>query len=137
MLRRARPLSALRRVRTLASGAHPSTSWLGVAVALAAIVIMPVLARAKHRVAAQLDSSAADGDAVQASLCAIAAAGVLVGILASAALGWWWLDPIVGLGIAVLAVREAREAWAGEACDDCTPVGFGTAARPKPSVGRS
>lgn len=45
-------------------------------------------------------------------------------ILANAALGWWWLDPIAGLGIAALAVREGREAWAGEVCGDCTPVGF-------------
>ncbi|MGO9752125.1 MAG: cation transporter [Solirubrobacteraceae bacterium] len=114
-------------VRTLADGAHPSTSRLGVAVSLAAIIIMPLLARAKHLVAAQLESAAADGDAAQSLLCAIAAAGVLVGILANAALGWWWLDPIVGLDIAVLAMHEAREAWAGEACDDCTPTGFSTA----------
>ncbi len=47
----------------------------------------------------------------------------LLSILANAAVGWWWLDPIAGLGIAGLAVREGRAAWAGEVCADCTPIG--------------
>jgi divalent metal cation (Fe/Co/Zn/Cd) transporter len=92
---------------------------------------MPLLAQAKNHVAAQLDSAAAAGDAAQSWLCAIAAAGVLVSLLANAGLGWWWLDPIIGLGIAGIAgiaVHEGREAWAGEVCSDCTPAGFGTAA---------
>jgi Co/Zn/Cd efflux system component len=54
---------------------------------------------------------------------------VLVSILANDALGWWWLDPIAGLGIAVLAVREGREAWAGEICGDCAPIGLESAER--------
>jgi hypothetical protein len=86
---------------------------------------MPLLTRAKARVAVKLGSSATRSDAGQSWLCAISAAGVLVSILANAALAWWWLDPIVGLGIAGLAVYEAHEAWAGEACADCTPVGYG------------
>jgi divalent metal cation (Fe/Co/Zn/Cd) transporter len=88
---------------------------------------MPLLARAKGRVAAQLGSAATAGDAAQSWLCAISAAAVLASILANAALGWWWLDPIAGLGIAGLAVREGREAWAGEVCLDCAPVGFQSA----------
>ena len=57
-------------------------------------------------------------------LCAISAAAVLVSILADSALGWWWLDPITGLGIAGLALREGREAWAGKVCGDCVPIGL-------------
>jgi divalent metal cation (Fe/Co/Zn/Cd) transporter len=111
-------------IDTLAAGAHPETSWPGLAVAAGAIVVMPLLAHAKGRVAAQLGSAATAGDAAQSWLCAISAAAVLVSILGNAALGWWWLDPIVGLGIAALAVREGRDAWAGEVCGDCAPVGF-------------
>jgi Co/Zn/Cd efflux system component len=44
------------------------------------------------------------------------AAGVLVGLIANAAFGWWWLDPLIALVIAAIAVREGREAWAGEGC---------------------
>jgi divalent metal cation (Fe/Co/Zn/Cd) transporter len=111
-------------IYTLAGTTHPDTSWPGAAVAAGAIVFMPLLARAKGRVAAQLGSAATAGDAAQSWLCAIAAAAVLLSIFANGALGWWWLDPIAGLGIAALAVHEGREAWAGEVCGDCAPIGF-------------
>jgi hypothetical protein len=83
---------------------------------------MALLARAKGRVATRLGSGATAWDAAQSWLCAIIAAAALVSILANAALGWWWLDPIAGLGIAGLAVHEGREAWAGEVCSDCAPI---------------
>jgi Co/Zn/Cd efflux system component len=54
------------------------------------------------------------------------AAAALLSILVNAALGWWWLDPIAALGIAGLAVREGREAWAGEVCADCVPISMAT-----------
>jgi divalent metal cation (Fe/Co/Zn/Cd) transporter len=111
-------------IYTLAGRTHPDTSWPGAAVAAGAIVFMPLLARAKGRVAAQLGSAATAGDAAQSWLCAIAAAAVLLSMLANGALGWWWLDPIAGLGIAAIAVHEGREAWAGEVCGDCVPIGF-------------
>jgi divalent metal cation (Fe/Co/Zn/Cd) transporter len=115
---------AVAAISALAGGSHPETSWPGVAVAVGAILVMPLLARAKGRVAAQLGSAATAGDAAQSWLCAISAAAVLVSILANAAFSWWWLDPITGLGIAGLAVREGREAWAGKLCADCAPIGL-------------
>ena len=108
----------------LAGTSHPDVSWPGVAVSAVAIILMPLLARAKGRVAAELGSAATAGDAAQSYLCAVSAAAVLLSILANAALGWWWLDPIAALGIAGLAVHEGREAWAGEVCADCAPIGF-------------
>jgi divalent metal cation (Fe/Co/Zn/Cd) transporter len=111
-------------IDTLAGGTRPHASWPGAVLAAGAIVLMPLLARAKGRVATQLGSAATAGDAAQSWLCAISAAAVLLSILGNAALGWWWLDPIVGLGIVGLAVREGRDAWAGEVCGDCAPIGF-------------
>jgi len=111
-------------VRALVAGSRSQTSWLGAAVAIGAIVVMPLLARAKGRVASRLGSAATAGDAAQSWLCAVAASGVLLSILAHAAMGWWWLDPIIGLTIAGVAVREGREAWAGKGCGDCAAVGF-------------
>jgi divalent metal cation (Fe/Co/Zn/Cd) transporter len=110
-------------IPTLAGGSHPDVSWPGAVVSGGAIVVMPMLARAKGRVAGQLSSGATAGDAAQSWLCAIIAVGALVSIVANAALGWWWLDPLIGLGIAALAVREGREAWAGEVCADCGQLG--------------
>jgi len=109
-------------ITTLADSRHPESSWPGVIVLVGAILIMPMLARAKGRVAAQLGSGATAGDAAQSWLCAIIAAAALVSILANAALDWWWLDPIAGLVIAGLAMHEGREAWAGELCTDCAPI---------------
>jgi divalent metal cation (Fe/Co/Zn/Cd) transporter len=111
-------------IHTLAGGTRPDVSWLGGAMTAGAIVFMPLLARAKSRVARELSSPATAGDAAQSWLCAITAAAVLTSILANAALGWWWLDPIAGLAIAGLAVREGRQAWAGEVCGDCVPIGL-------------
>jgi divalent metal cation (Fe/Co/Zn/Cd) transporter len=61
-------------ISALAGGSHPETSWPGVAVAAGAIIVMPLLARPKGRVAAQLGSAATAGDAAQSWLCAISAA---------------------------------------------------------------
>jgi divalent metal cation (Fe/Co/Zn/Cd) transporter len=115
-------------IKALAEGSQPAVSWAGAAVAAGAVIVMPLLARAKGRVASELGSAATAGDAAQSMLCAIAAAGVLASIIANAALGWWWLDPVVGLGIAGIAVHEGRRAWTGESCGDCAPVGFATPA---------
>jgi divalent metal cation (Fe/Co/Zn/Cd) transporter len=111
-------------IATLAGRSHPGTSWLGMAISLAAIIVMPALARAKARVAAALGSGATAGDAAQSWLCVIAATAVLLSIAANAALRWWWLDPIAGLGIAGLAVHEGRKAWAGDVCADGAPAGL-------------
>jgi hypothetical protein len=43
-------------------------------------------------------------------------AAVLVGLVLNSSMGWWWADSIVGLVIAVFAVREGVEAWKGDAC---------------------
>jgi hypothetical protein len=117
---------SLASINTLAGGSRSAASLPGVGVSVGAIIFMPLLARAKGRVAVQLGSAATAGDASQSWLCAISAAAVLLSILANAAFGWGWLDPIAGLGIAALAVREGREAWAGKVCADCTPMGFGS-----------
>jgi divalent metal cation (Fe/Co/Zn/Cd) transporter len=111
-------------IRALVSGSQPSVSWAGALVAAGAVIIMPLLSRAKSRVAHELGSAATAGDAAQSMLCAIAAVGVLISIIVNAAFEWWWLDPIIGLGIAGIAVREGRDAWAGEVCGDCAPIGF-------------
>jgi divalent metal cation (Fe/Co/Zn/Cd) transporter len=110
------PYIAQDAIRTLIAGDHPTTSWVGIGLSLSSIVMMPLLGRAKQRIGERLGSRATAGEGAQNLLCAYIAAGVLVGLAATAAFGWWWLDPMVALVIAAIAVREGREAWAGEGC---------------------
>jgi len=110
------PYIAQDAIRTLFAGQHASTSWVGIGLSVGSIIAMPLLGRAKQRVGERLGSAATAGEGAQNLLCAYMAAGVLVGLAANSALGWWWVDPVVALVIAVLAVREGREAWAGEGC---------------------
>ena len=110
------PYIAQDAVRTLIAGEHPSTTWVGIGLSVSSIVVMPVLSRAKQRIGERLGSGATAGEGAQNLLCAYMAAGVLVGLGANAAFGWWWLDPVIALVIAAIAVREGREAWAGEGC---------------------
>ena len=117
------PYVAQDAIRALAGGEHPETSWLGIGLAISSILIMPWLGRAKQRIGVALRSGATHGEGTQNLLCAYLAAGVLVGLLANAALGWWWLDPVVALGIAGIAVREGTETWRGEGCCADSPLG--------------
>jgi divalent metal cation (Fe/Co/Zn/Cd) transporter len=113
------PYIAQDAVRTLVAGEHSETSWIGVALSVGSLVVMPLLGRAKQRVGSQLDSRATAGEGTQNLLCAYMAAGVLAGLLANTLVGWWWLDPVIGLGIAALALKEGRETWRGASCDCC------------------
>jgi divalent metal cation (Fe/Co/Zn/Cd) transporter len=110
------PFIAQDAIRTLVAGEHPSSSWVGIGLSVSSIVVMPLLGRAKQRVGESLGSVATAGEGTQNLLCAYMAAGVLVGLGANAAFGWWWLDPAVALVIAAVAIREGRGAWEGQGC---------------------
>jgi divalent metal cation (Fe/Co/Zn/Cd) transporter len=100
--------------RDLLGRAEPEASVPGIVLAGLSLVVMPLLARAKRKVAPVLGSRAAN----QTSLCALLSAVLLVGLAANAALGWWWADPAAGLGIAVLAAVEGRRTWRAESLAD-------------------
>ena len=107
-------------VRSLLAGDHPQVSWVGIGLAAFTAPTMPLLARAKRRVATKLNSSAAVKEASQTQLCAYLSVALLVGLGANALLHWWWADPLTALAIAGVALKEGRESWRGEGCaDDC------------------
>jgi len=108
------PYIAYEAIAKLASGEHPATSWLGIGLSVISLIIMPFLGTAKKRLGTQLDSEATTGSGMQNLLCAYLAAAVLVGLLANTLVGWWWLDPVIGLGIAAWAIWEGVESWPGE-----------------------
>jgi divalent metal cation (Fe/Co/Zn/Cd) transporter len=110
------PYIAVESVRDLLTRHAAAASVLGIVLTAASVVIMPVLGVAKQRLGRRLDSHATAGEGVQNLLCAAQAAAVLLGLAVTAALGWWWIDPVIGLLLAAIAIREGREAWLGEDC---------------------
>ncbi|WP_246216667.1 cation transporter [Mycobacterium botniense] len=113
----AAPYIAAESVRDLLGGHHPDTSVIGIVLTALAAVLMPILGRAKHRLAARLSSAATAGEGTQNYLCGVQAAAVLAGLAVTARWpGWWWLDPAIGLGIAAAALWQGVRAWRGENC---------------------
>jgi divalent metal cation (Fe/Co/Zn/Cd) transporter len=95
------------------------TSWLGIGLTIATLAICQPLGMAKRRLGASLGSRATVGEGTQNLLCGYLAIAVLVGLLANTLFGIWWLDPLVALGIAGVAVQEGRKALRGDSCAEC------------------
>lgn len=104
-------------VRSLVEGERPDASVPGIAIAALSLVVMPLLARAKRRVAAALGSRAQHADSRQTDLCAYLSAILLAGLGLNALLGWWWADPVASLVMVPIIAREGVEAVRGEHCD--------------------
>jgi divalent metal cation (Fe/Co/Zn/Cd) transporter len=105
-------------VRDLAGGEQPGASLVGIVLAALSLVVMPVLAHTKAKLAPVLGSRAQQSEANQTRLCAMLSAVLLVGLIANAALGLWWADPLAALGIAALALVEARRTWDADSLED-------------------
>ena len=106
-------------VRSLADGTEPEVSPVGIGLTALSLAVMPLLARAKRSVAAELGSRAVGADSAQTRACAWLSAVVLGGLVLNAALGWWWADPVAALVVVALLAQEGREALAAEHVDDC------------------
>lgn len=94
----------------------PSRTVPGIVLAVASMIVMPILAHAKRRVAGYIGSSALTADAKQTELCTYLSAILLGGLLLNATLGWWWADPVAALAMAPIMVKEGRTALRGETC---------------------
>jgi divalent metal cation (Fe/Co/Zn/Cd) transporter len=107
--------------RTLWLRERPDASRIGIVVLILSVIIMPLLARAKRRVATALGSRALVADAAQTSLCAYLSAIALVGVALNAWLGWWWADPVAALAMVPIIANEGMEAVRGDQhCADCS-----------------
>jgi divalent metal cation (Fe/Co/Zn/Cd) transporter len=103
---------------TLGTAAEPKASPVGIGLAMTSLLLMPFLSRAQRRTGRALHSTSVVADSRQTLLCTYMSAVLLGGLLLNAAAGWWWADPLAGLAIAAIAVKEGRSAWLGEGC--CT-----------------
>lgn len=110
---------AVQAVVDLVGGSEPDSSRVGIGLAVASLIVMPLLARLKRRVGALMASATVLADSNQTQLCTYLSAILLGGLILNATVGWWWADPVAAIVIAALAVNEGRQAWRGEACDDC------------------
>jgi divalent metal cation (Fe/Co/Zn/Cd) transporter len=105
-------------IRNLVGGGDPAPSPVGIALASLSLLVMPVLSWAQRRTGRALNSGSVVADSKQTLLCTYLSAVLLVGLLLNALVGWSWADPLAGLVIAAVAVREGIEAWRGDTCDD-------------------
>lgn len=111
------PYIAVESIHHLLRGDRAETTVIGIALTAAAVVAMPILGRAKRRLAIKLRSGATAGEGTQNYLCAAQAAAVLVGLAVTAAWpGAWWVDPVIGLGIAAAAGWQGVQSWRGRTC---------------------
>lgn len=104
---------------SLLSREEPHASLPGIILAALSVVVMPLLARAKRRVAGRLDSRALHADSRQTDLCAWLSAILLAGLGLNAWLGWWWADPVAAWLMVPIIAREGIEALRGKICTDC------------------
>lgn len=102
---------------SLLTQSRPESSPVGIALAIASLIVMPLLVIAKRRTGRALGSRSVQADSMQTLLCTGLSAVLLIGLVVNSAFGWWWADPIAALVIAAVAAREGRELVQGH--DDC------------------
>ena len=107
-------------VKALVWREPPEASYVGIALAALSVVVMPLVARAKRKVAAGLNSRALQADSRQTDICAYLSAILLGGLLLNALLGWWWADPAAALVMVPIIAKEGVEALRGETCCEGT-----------------
>lgn len=106
-------------IKTLLAHQAPEHSIFGIGIATASLVVMPLLARSKRRVAGSLHSAAMHADSRQTDFCAYLSAILLVGLALNWLFGWWWADPIAALIMVPIITKEGIEGVKGHRCDDC------------------
>lgn len=102
-------------IQALVSGEPPASSPVALVLLAASIVVMPLLAAAKTKVAVALGGDPLIlADAAETRICVLLSISTLLGVGLYQLTGAAWLDPLAGFVIAGFAVREGREAWEGE-----------------------
>lgn len=104
--------------RDLLTRQPPDHSVPGIVIAALSLIVMPLLVRAKRRVAARLASGALEAEARQTRLCAYLSGILLLGLGANAGLGWWWADPVAALVMVPFIAWEGWQAITGKTCCD-------------------
>ncbi len=105
-------------IKSLIWREQPHESIPGIVLAIASLIVMPLLVRAKRKVARGIKSGALMADSKQTELCTYLSAILLAGLLLNALVGWWWADPVAALVMVPIIVKEGIEGLRGETCCD-------------------
>lgn len=103
-------------IESLVKHQPPTVSYFGIVFSVLCLVVMPLLARAKRRIAACIGSAAMKADSQQSAICGYLAAILLCGLALNAVFGWWWADPVAALLMLPIILKEGIEALRGETC---------------------
>ena len=106
-------------VTSLVGYSEPKPTFLGMAILVAAAIVMPWLAKEKRRLSGATGSAALRADAAQSALCAYLSFIALAGLAINAIWQIKWADPVAALAIIPFIVWEGREAMRGKACGGC------------------
>ena len=107
-------------IKSLVRHEAPNESRPGIILAIVSLIVMPLLVRAKRRVARSISSKALMADSKQTELCTYLSAILLGGLLLNALVGWWWADPVAAIVMVPIIVKEGIEGLRGETCCDET-----------------
>jgi divalent metal cation (Fe/Co/Zn/Cd) transporter len=105
-------------IKSLIWREEPHKSIPGIVLAIASLIVMPFLVRAKRKVARGIKSGALMADSKQTELCTYLSAILLAGLLLNALVGWWWADPVAALIMVPIIVKEGIEGLRGDTCCD-------------------
>ena len=105
-------------IESLLKRQTPDESLIGIVLAAVSLIVMPLLVRAKRKVARGINSGALMADSKQTELCTYLSAILLGGLLLNALFGWWWADPLAALIMVPIIAKEGIEALRGETCCD-------------------
>jgi divalent metal cation (Fe/Co/Zn/Cd) transporter len=102
---------AARAVYDLTTGSKPDESYLGIGIAAASLVIMPLASRYEHSLSHRINSRALEAESRETLVCSYLSATLLLGLGAHALFGWWWADPVAALVMVLVIAREGYEAF--------------------------
>ena len=107
---------AIDSIYSLLHKSGPERSLLGIAIGVAALFVMPLLARAKRNIGTAIDSPAMIADSQQTQFCTYLSAVLVAGLLLNFFLGWWWSDSVAALVMVPIIANEAVEGVRGKKC---------------------
>lgn len=96
-------------LKNIYTGEIPEPSLIGIIIAIASIIIMPLLYYLKYRTGKELNSRSLIADSKQTLACAYLSVALLFGLLMNYIFGIWQADSLIGILIAIYLLKEGYE----------------------------